>query len=84
MTICAECKHVLRIIRNQACPTSWYNYQCAAAPRPPAIDPVTGEHGWATRNDLGRDTVSDQKFNYCRDVNTGQCSLFEKREEKVQ
>jgi hypothetical protein len=46
----------------------WYNHLCHAVAREPGIDFVTGERGFKTRNDLGQLYVSDQEFEYCRDI----------------
>lgn len=77
-TICGDCRHFLN--REPTGPRSdvWYNHMCSASPRPDAIDPVTGKHGYAGKNDLGGAFVTDERYMFCRDVNTGNCSLFDK------
>ena len=61
-TVCANCKHRCVIGRN---PDVWYNNRCLASPLgTPEIDLVTGK------------TV-EQEYRYCRDVNYGNCKLYE-------
>ena len=78
-TICFGCKHHLEV-RDARNITIWYNQFCKASPLPKAIDPVTGKSGYSQTNDLGDTHISDQKFHYCRTINTrGNCPKFEKK-----
>lgn len=63
----------------------WYNHLCHAVAREPGIDFVTGERGFKTRNDLGQLYVSDQEFEYCRDINTqGNCEYYKAKTASAQ
>ena len=73
MTICANCKF---FIKNGPI---WYDQYCGASERRKVIDPVTGEEGYAGKNDFGTAYVSDQQFDFARDVNHGSCVLYERR-----
>jgi len=76
-TICAKCKHC----EIQGEGNGWYNYLCAHPEfaRIPEQDPVTGKSGFAEKNDLGRIVFTENKFPYCREINHGNCELFEKK-----
>lgn len=71
-TICKECKHHIHDTQNEMAPEVWYNHFCGASPLPMALDAVTGKLGYST----GR-YVQEHPYKYCRDVNKGNCSLFE-------
>jgi hypothetical protein len=76
-TLCKDCKFHRHIVRNPSAPEVWYNHYCAASPLPETVDPVTGATGYASRNDLGRDIIVDEPYNYCREINDGNCHLFQ-------
>ncbi len=73
-TICAECIHFI----NQG--PIWYSQFCAASPLEKAIDPVTGAETYMATNSLGMHTTSDNAYQYCRDVNDGNCPKFEPKD----
>ena len=82
--ICASCMHSRHIIKNRAAPNVWYNWFCSAAPREATVDPVSGESGYAGKNDLGGNYVTEDPWEYCRNINTnGQCRMFRKNIEFV-
>ncbi len=71
-TICAECKYVIN--------ECWSNWYCGHPENEKTIeiDPVSGEQGYASTNELGHLYISDTKYHNCRDLNKGYCSIFEK------
>ena len=75
-TICKNCKNYIHIICNPSAPSVWYNHYCKAAPLEKKNNPVTGEVGYWTKNDLGIEVESDSEYNYCRNINYGNCVLF--------
>lgn len=77
MTFCKTCKHHIAAEQNTVRADIWYNHFCAASPRVSVTDPVTGKGGYSETNDLGRAVITDNKYRYCRDVNNGDCQLFE-------
>jgi hypothetical protein len=77
-TLCKDCKFHRHIIKNPSAPEVWYNHYCGASPLPESVDPVTGKVGFVAVNDLGRPYLTDVQFHHCRDINTGNCHLFEK------
>lgn len=62
LTICRDCKH------HRGSGMVWYNQYCGASPLKKEINVVTGQEETRTGN----------PYAYCRDVNDGQCTLFEK------
>ncbi len=76
MKTCTNCIHYIHDIKNPAAPEVWYNHFCGASERKKAKDPVTGKDGWGGQNDFGTQYVSDQQYDYCRDVNKGSCTQF--------
>ena len=80
MTICTKCTHYLYDPNNediwQASPR-WYWQYCKAHPKPESINPCTGEKGYQGTNDLGGAYYSNVGFQYCRDINQGDCPTFE-------
>jgi hypothetical protein len=74
MTLCPECRHFLS---RGPC---WYDQHCGVSPREPGVDFVTGTTGYVGTNDLGRRYITDEPYQYARDINTdGACGLFEAR-----
>jgi hypothetical protein len=76
-TICAKCANLYR----KEPPSSpryniWYNLLCMASPLPEVVDPVSGETGYASTNDLGRGVIGENPWMYCRDVNHGNCPKY--------
>jgi len=85
VTICHDCRHHRFVDTGRWFMDyhryTWWNQMCAAAPRPPAIDFVTGKEGFGGVNDLGGQYVGDQPFAFCREVNRcGACPMFEPKE----
>ena len=76
-TICTNCKHHIFTASNTADHSIWYNHICGASPLPKTIDPVTGKEGYVTTNSLGENIIGNRKFEYCRDINNGNCHLYE-------
>ena len=76
VTICANCRHSWNKVTGSSV---WYNWLCChpSVERILGIDPVTGERGYNTKNDLGASHFTDEKRPYCRDINTGYCELYE-------
>lgn len=70
-TICVKCKHY----SNRG--DSIWDHYCTAVSRMQAIDPVTGEKKFLSRNDFGNDTLTDEQYPNCRSINDGNCPLFE-------
>ncbi len=74
MNICKNCKHVVR----KEDDTNIWSYLCGKAERLAGVDPVTGEHGYHGKNDLGGSYITQDKFEYCKKVNpTGECQMYE-------
>ena len=76
-TICYQCK----FFHNEE-PTGprkdvWYNHVCKASPLPIDMNPVTGEMQARTCNDLGQVIHTNRTFEFCRNINKGDCELFE-------
>lgn len=74
-TICVKCKH-----HNGAQPQeAWYNHKCLhpLEKRPIEVDPVTGIQVYAVKNSLGLVSITDESSPYCRDINQGNCPMFE-------
>ena len=82
-TICKECINYIHIITNSAAPNVWYNHYCKAVPLKKKIDPVTGNIAYWSKNDFGMEVESDVKYNYCRNINYGNCALFVERTKNV-
>lgn len=73
ITICANCRFFIQK------GSIWYDQLCGRSERQEAIDPVTGKRGWVGQNDFGMKHVSDQQFDYARDVNHGSCVMYEEK-----
>jgi len=73
MTICIECQHY----QGPTIDPKWYQQYCKASPRPKAIDPCTGKEGYRGINDLGTTYYDEQPYQYCRDLNDGNCQQWE-------
>lgn len=72
MTICKKCTNHIQIEDNDI----WYNHLCGAAPLPIGLDPVTGNLRSISNNDLGMEYTSEHLYDYCRNINDGDCKLF--------
>ena len=75
MTICVECAHC---VKTDPAPI-WYNFRCSALPQEGERDPVTGIAGYPRINDLGGTYYDSCPYPYCRDINKGDCPMFEKK-----
>jgi hypothetical protein len=72
LTVCVKCKYYYCSGKD-----IWYNQFCKASEREPCIDPVSGKEMYADKNDLGKIYFTDQRYSYCRDVNThGRCQKY--------
>lgn len=69
MTICAECRHLIR----EGSGAHWGDYVCGAITRARGVDLVTGQETWLEGG------FPAQEHPYCRNVNNGDCKLFEKK-----
>ncbi len=77
-TVCVECRH-FNLIDNKKI---WYNAYCnhpkwAAATT--MQDPVFGDWGYARQNSLGDVYLTGTPLPYARDINTGDCQLYESK-----
>jgi len=80
-TICVNCKHH----HEKPDPRNiniWYSHICQhpEVKRQEEQNPVTGEIGYAAKNDLGTVYITDESHPYCRDINHGNCPLYEQKE----
>ena len=73
-TICAQCMNIKRRGRGEI----WYDLYCTErkVQKEIGVDPVTGETGYKSKNDLGGEYISEYPEPYCRDVNKGNCPYF--------
>lgn len=78
-TVCYQCKHFHNEEPTGPRKDIWYNHFCKASPLPIAMNPVTGEMQSKSSNDLGTTIYTDRGFKFCRDVNDGNCELWEGR-----
>lgn len=76
MKTCYTCQHFKNSEPNGPRKDMWYNHLCKAAPLDVTINPVTGEACCKSRNDLGQEYYTNQMFEYCREINKGDCSLW--------
>jgi hypothetical protein len=67
MTACKDCKHLIidDNMWNEAEPR-WYYMLCHASPRPKAFNPFTGKI-----------EIDEIRYEYCRNINRGDCPKFE-------
>ena len=76
-TICVNC--IFHYNKEPGSPRAdgWYNQICKAVAREPGIDFVTGQEGYVGRNDLGNTYITEDEFEYCRNINTrGNCEYY--------
>lgn len=71
MKICVKCKHLVKHHDSGI----WYDLGCGKVARPKKMCPVTGEMVTA---DSGV-TVKDVTYAYCRDINHGDCEMYEEK-----
>ena len=71
-TLCVNCRHHVGS-------GVWYAHYCQHPDkrRPKEQDPVTGEIFFAIRNDLGNVCFTCEQYPHCRDINHGNCPLYE-------
>lgn len=70
-TACRDCKFFQFAPTNEREPIIWYYCFCKASPKPPKFDPIFGQ------------MVKDNpEFHYCKDINHGDCNLFERKDTK--
>jgi len=73
-TVCINCRHFL----NNG--PVWYSQFCGHpkhAERVMVQDPVTGEYDYGGTNDLGGSYIDNNKHPHARDINKGDCELYE-------
>ena len=75
MTICKKCKNFKMLNKNNGA-DCWYNHVCKANKLPVEIDPIDGREKPCSYNDLGDKYFSEDKYEYCRDINNGNCQNF--------
>ncbi len=73
-TVCINCRH-------HEGKGTWYNHICKheEGVRQQEQNPVTGEIEFSMKNDLGRSVFVEEEYPYCRDVNHGNCPLYEEK-----
>ena len=76
-TVCYDCKHFHNEETSGPRKDIWYNHYCKASPLPMEMNPVTGEIQATCTNDLGTKIYTDRGFRFCRDINDGNCELWE-------
>ena len=79
VSVCKNCKHFRNLEPDSPRAHVWYNHVCARSPKPKKIDPYDGKLKPWGKNDLGGKVFysEEKEFQYCRDVNDGQCRKFE-------
>ena len=79
-TICVQCKHYCGPGKLHP----WHRHRCTHPDfeKQQEQDPVTGDIGFAGRNDLGRVAIDDERYPYCRDINHGNCEKFDAKPER--
>lgn len=81
-TICTACRWYrnTKAARRGGPPASMWYYKLCTHPdveRPTTIDPVSGDVKYMSKNDLGRTILHDAPHPFCRDINDGECGMFE-------
>lgn len=76
MTICVNCKGFKNVDRHK---NIWYHHFCVFSPIGESIDPVTGKKVFMSENSLGMKVPGQHPYEYCRDVNTGNCEKFKEK-----
>lgn len=82
ITICTQCIHFLNLEPTGPRAEVWYNHICRASPLPRIIDPYDGQEKSYRINDLGQQHFSDKEFDYCQEINKGDCPKFEAKEQE--
>lgn len=77
MTICQNCIYFQNIAKNGFNSDVWYNHLCKASPLPREINPTTGENVPVQFNSLGMKYVSPNDYEFCRNVNDGNCPKYQ-------
>lgn len=84
ITICRKCVHFLGKDATSPRKDVWYNHFCKASPLPTRIDPYDGKEKPCGVNDLGGAYFTENKFQYCRDVNDGACTKWKALSDKFE
>lgn len=82
-TICTKCVHFFNLEPNSPRSHTWYNHLCCASPLPKAVDPFDGQEKPYRTNDIVRQYFVDKEFEYCREINNGNCPKFTAKEQKA-
>jgi hypothetical protein len=77
MTLCKDCRFFYERKRSMGYEARWYDQFCKASPRERVVNPVTGVQGYAGTNDVGGSYITDEPYKHARDINTGDCQLWE-------
>jgi hypothetical protein len=78
VTTCKTCVHFRNLELSSVRADIWYNHLCMASPLPTKTDPYDGIAKPYGVNDFGNEYFAGHKFKFCRDVNDGKCSKWEK------
>ena len=78
-TICHLCSNFINLDPNSPRKDVWYNHICKANPLPQKINLVTGKMESYGVNDMGKEYFTDDKFQYCSNINFGKCKQFENK-----
>lgn len=54
----------------------WYYQQCGKHKKPTKVDPVDGLTKYIHHDSFGNEYIDDQAYDYCRDINDGNCTEF--------
>lgn len=87
MTICVQCKHLIRVWPNDSPEgqgLGWDNFGCRKSTMEPLCDPVTGElmcdgPGVRIEERIDGKMTSVAFYERCRDVNEGDCPMYEEK-----
>jgi hypothetical protein len=78
ITICVNCKHChIKEDEYGSTRKSIWDYQCMAHERMLGVNPVTGEHAYYDKNDLGKSYFTDEQYPDCKSINQGDCPKYE-------
>ena len=71
VTVCTQCVHFMNLEPGSPREHIWYNHLCKATPLPTKVDPCDGKTKPHGVNDLGGEYFTENRFQYCRNVNDG-------------
>lgn len=77
VSVCTKCRSFMNLEPGSPREHIWYNHLCKATPLPTAIDPYDGKTKPCGVNDLGNKYFTENQFQYCRNVNEGNCPKFQ-------